>query len=418
MGYSMFDTVELKESSPSVFYLEYFEKYGTGQEDIKSYDVIKNPIVSKGTGVDKRIANSMPTDDETEEDVLGDEELVEEMDDEASDDTVIANKPISMSASRLQTLLACPLKYYYKYVDYLTERNQLEKRNSSWLNVVDKGNLFHRTMEEYCNRVIKQREITEYNINDVEFENIYAEEVYKMVEEVPYISQVIFEKERDENKEVHKRFLEGFYADMKDDYTSGKRWRVLGCEVAFDEVKYNLEEVIPGEGDIELSFNGNIDRLDGYVDDSGMLHLRVIDYKTGAKLKKKNEVNSNKQIQHFVYALAIQSYVDSNKEALEGVFGKSITSHKVEEVSYIFPYEHSSNEKYSVMDKVEANMESGKYKMPAEVNIKAWKVLHSIKGQYNKAVLAGIVCSEEKWEATCEYCKYTRVCRMKMGNEL
>ena len=67
-----------------------------------------------------------------------------------------------------------------------------------------------------------------------------------------------------------------------------------------------------------LSFHGIIDRLDGYEDESGAMHYRIIDYKSG----RKQSFEDNKltvTTQHSVYS----SYVS--------------TLGLVEEFKYVFP---------------------------------------------------------------------------------
>ena len=422
MGYSMFDTVELKENSPSIFYLEHFEKYGEGKEEIKHYDVIKSPIKCWGNGLDSRINNDMQDVKKADEYVGKDNEIentdeAEVRDGNTNEDTTSMSTGIRISSSGLQTLLACPLRYYYKYVNGLAERNQLKKDNSRWLDGKSKGNLFHHTMEEYCNTVIKHNEINVDSPDEAEFDRIYLETINKILEEVPYISKTIFEKERDENKKVIKRFLESFYDEMYKDFCGDKKWRILGCEVAFENVNYVLKSQVPGHSDIVLNFHGFIDRLDGYVDKNGILHLRVIDYKTGEKKTIEEDVVSDKQIQHFVYVLALKEYFEKNKDNLEKIFCGKIASYCVDDVSYIFPYEYTNSAKFSMIDIVNGCLSNGEYRLPQKVNNAVWKVLDNVTDRKKKSELADMMCREDKWEVKCKYCNYVRQCRCKMGNE-
>lgn len=423
MGYSFFDTVDLREYSPSIFCLEHMEKSGVTEPDVRTYDVLNKPIIVDKDALSKRIERELGVVEPTElveedtlkenetEDVVSSENTVQDKDEENETDL------IPMSASGLQMLLSCPLRYYYSYVENLPNREYIEKKSYAWLNPITKGNLFHYVMEDYCNKVLAHKEFDSDSLHLDEFEEIYKVVIEEIVEEIPYASKVVFEKERDEYKQAIMDYLQHFHKSMHVDYCNNKKWRIIGCEVGFSDIKYTLKAWDPTKSDIDIGFHGFIDRLDGYIND-GKLYLRIIDYKTGSKEKKETEVKSNKQIQHIVYALGVNAYINANGELMNSIFGCTPTEIVVEDICYVFPYETDENIEYSVMEDVKGCTENNQVRLPSTVDNAAWKVLDGIGDKFKKSRLEGIVCDMEKHEEKeCIYCNYTRVCRYKTGKD-
>lgn len=412
MGYSFFDTVNLREQSPSLFYLEHMERSGVTEPEIKTYAIIDKPVMVKKDAIGKRVEKVLGVASEEEKDV--DCEAVKGEDGVKEQETV---NLIPMSASGLQLMLTCPLKYYYNYVEKLPNREYLEKKSYAWLNPITKGNLFHYVMEDYCNKVLVAGEFSSEDVHLDEFEEIYKDVINRIVEEIPYVSKVVFEKERAEYKEAIISYLKHFHKGMYEDYCKDKKWRIIGCEAGFSDIKYTLTKCDPSKSDIDIGFHGFIDRLDGYVKD-GKLYLRIIDYKTGSKAKKEKETRDNKQIQHFVYALGVNSYIETNIERIESIFGCRPTEFVIEDICYVFPYETEENIEYHTMKIVEANKKNNEVRLPLEVDKVVWKVLDGKDDKFKKLGLEGMVCSIEKLkEKTCIYCNYKKVCRYIMGNE-
>ena len=100
-----------------------------------------------------------------------------------------------------------------------------------------------------------------------------------------------------------------------------------------------------------LLFNGSADRVDGYVDDDGCLHVRIIDYKTGRRENKQNEIDMGIQIQHIIYAMAVEKYFadDEGRAILKTIFADELAGRDdfsdivFDWVGYTFPYETKEN---------------------------------------------------------------------------
>ena len=395
MGYSMFDTVNLRDNFPSAFYLEYEEQYRKSDVKVHTYDVVKSPIIFNGKSLIDRIVE---------------EETI---------DTPVVTNDIRISASGLQKLISCPLEYYYSYVEHLTERSFIKKSNHTWLDALSKGNLFHYFMEEYCNRLFGHEEITKATPDKELCDEIYNLVIERMIEEMPYTSYTIFEKERDDTYELILNYLFEFHKEMYEDNQKGMKRRIIGNELRFDDVEYTFKACVKDKEDIKVTFNGGIDRLDGYVNSDGKLLLRIVDYKTGKMSEKEKEIKNDKQIQHFIYVFAALKYATDNKELLEEMFDTTITSIGIENMIYVFPYEVLKNNKLSTSDRLVNNMSGGKYNLPKEVDNLAWEVFNYIYNEKSKSKLEEFVPKEpQKLEKHCKYCCFKEQCRCWVSEKL
>ena len=374
LGYSTFDTIELKESSPSVFYLNFLEEYGNGCVEAHCECSVLNEAIK-----------------------ISDDE------DGAGVHAHSPQKEVALSPSALQTLIGCPLHYHYQYEEYLPNREFQKKMESCWLNPANRGNLFHRTMEAYCKEVLWQKEIGNLEPDREAFERIYQNAVQEMLEIQPFTSWEVYQREVEENEQLIWAYLQEFYAELKVAYKNGKKWRILGCELAFEKIA-QLIDAPEGEEGMKLLFKGSIDRLDAYLGEDSCLYLRVVDYKTGKHSKLKKAVKDKEQIQHVAYALAAKSYVSECKEQLQDLFDETFEKVEVETAQYVFPHESGAERILDVVKDKSLKLETTPLELPKEVHDIAWRVF--MKGDYSKE------------NPNCDYCTYKRQCREKLGTEL
>ncbi|MBQ8038439.1 MAG: PD-(D/E)XK nuclease family protein, partial [Lachnospiraceae bacterium] len=401
LGYSTFDTIELKKSSPSVFYLDYLERFGKmqGQIDYFTYD-IQNGVTRVGLPSYNQLeAQEIPAEDE-------------------------GNMQVTMSSSGLQTLIECPLRYYYHYIEKLPRREFLQKKEYQWLDAGTKGNLFHRTMELYCNRVLMNESVPEEYAKKNVFEEIYDSVVKELLEKIPYASEALFEQEKEEGRQLIWQYLQDFQKELYTDHIQGEeKWRVLGCEQQFQQIVYQVEDPKQKDSPLTILFEGTIDRLDGYVDAEGCLYLRVIDYKTGSIKKKQEALKSNKQIQHFVYAIAAIEYAVENRDILNELFNTDIRVICVKSAQYVFPYEGSKEKVLDVTEALYANLIDDRFALPESVRDVLWNTLGLLNCGKRDLAWKNIIEYPNKEDqkqgaCECEYCSYTRQCRKKLGADL
>lgn len=396
--YLHFDTTTLRESSPAVILYEIMKETGCDEKEAKGYDSwgsypVKDIRIStadimgsvkeraekiwqereeRRAKTADRVKSVEIPEDEEDEDENGE---AAEASDEYSDDTAIPTgsenekedgKERSISASGLQVMLACPLKYYYRYVCHLRDVQQLLPESHVWLGAAQKGTLCHRVMEDYFNEVIDSASPVSDTINADAFERIFNDEVIRIEKEQPSPSEPVKNLEVKYYKELNERYLKLVHEEWHQDSMNGKVWKVIGCEIDFGRGYLNPDGdplIYQGSCDGEIysmPIDGSIDRFDGYLD-GNTLKLRIVDYKTGRYESKREEVSLGIQIQHYMYAMAAVDYLksDKGKERLNKVFGTVPAEYEFESICYAFPYEADPKKVLETIEDVKRHISGG-----------------------------------------------------------
>lgn len=201
------------------------------------------------------------------------------------------------SATSLQELLRCPKKYYIHRILAIDPLKFHEYVPDRWLEANERGTLVHEILEKYVNRYLMEGKIFAFSedaLRIIEKESV--ESVCRMMK--PYPSEAVLNAEV---REIHRGTAD--YLERLTDEISGGLWRPL-----------YTEEELQGEGETEvLKLQGRIDRIDG-CDEDGCRVYRIIDYKTGRKPKKDDEVKRNElKIQAAVYTELLNRMIEKGK---------------------------------------------------------------------------------------------------------
>lgn len=375
MSYSYYDTGALIGNSPSLLFLDRLSAHGLDDEKLQivGYDITFN----------KSVTLHLPP---------------EPVDTKRID----AMKQPGYSASSLQTLLSCPLKFYYEKMKRVPQLDFRERRAEQWLQGGAKGDVFHHFMEDYVNQVIIKEGKTalDRSVFDTLFEKVMNTERI----ENPIPSEDIYNFEREECYECLERYINELHDELNNSI-QGKK--IIGCEIAFSDVSYSGGDV-EKKTNFEISFAGFVDRVDGFVDEDGVLKLEIIDYKTSSIRSKEKEIKEGKQIQHYVYAMAILDYAKKNCSRLEEIFGRKISAFCIAGMKYVFPYETEQKElSIKELEGVSENI-----RMPIDY------MLEGVEGLYqNDMPDQSYAFSKQISEAMkndneehCKYCNYKNVC--------
>ena len=412
LGYSDYDTVGLLDNSPSILYGDLLKKAGKSEANIEKvgYNLINGAVkVSSKDTYNAYLSDSDKTDDDIETTNTDGEEI------EESTDTMT---PAYFSASSIQTLLYCPLQYYYRKIRHIPDVQYVERRPDRWLMPNQKGNLFHHTMEDYAQKALIENEktFTDKKLLD----EIFNKEIEDMQKEQPCPSEVIFEVEKEE---CYRALLS--YADRLHEHISepGKGRKVLGCEVDFREFPYSGGDIYTDETGVnsidatyDIRLNGSADRVDGYVED-GVLNIEIIDYKTGSSSNKQNEIDEGVQIQHYVYAMAVKAWAEEHLKELEKRFNVPVTSCRISSVKYEFPFEEAgvnidvsdtvSDEKLAFPESLDGVLAMTIGNIQHERSADAFDFMEKYaEGKLEEA--------REKKIDHCKYCTYTEICRTRI----
>ena len=426
--YSYYDTLAFKELSPSLFYLT---KLNEAAESESTYKPHKT-----GYRFNKCLENV-------------EDELVKEIENKGEEYTFVTE---SLSATTLETLVKCPFKYYYQKILNIAEPDN-NYNGETWLNASEKGTFFHRIMELYCKAVFLDKYAGETTFSQEEFDKAYNKALKETEIKVPYISECAKNVEAEAIKQVAISYLEELHRFYEEELTSGRKWMVLGCELGFGKDEGSKFRVIYNYDDkVNFDWKGSIDRMDGYMDAEGIIHLKILDYKTGkmSKLKEgikgKTKKESKKsllpdkkllppdmKLQHFIYGMAGIEYVKQSQETLKEKFGNNeIKGIKLDKVFYDFPFEHNKNNVHDATNKLEEIGFDVELAIDKDLDItkclpqKAKNLLVKSLSELNSGNIKEFMVNAEtyynsqteeysKVKDGCSYCGYAKICRRKVG---
>lgn len=395
IGYCGYDTINMRRQAPSVTFLRMLQAVGKAKEEVEAAEY--NYLLSQSvrfTEEDVWEGNAGEKSTEKKEKVSIDKKQKEEME---------KPKRIKTSVTGIQTLLECPLRYYYQRIRWLAQEEYKMPDADKWLSAAEKGILAHAILEKYIKKwfVGKKKEEFLPQLEEDCFKNICEQAVSDMMEECPYTSETIKYFEQSAIIDRCRSYLEKMHQEFTD---GNNEWLVEGCEVPYDKFYLYFNEngkCKKEEAEIELWFNGFIDRLDYRIDQQGIKHYRIIDYKSGKKENLDKKIEQGTLVQHIVYAMAIE------EEAGEKNEGTVV----VDEVDYCHLFEEEVNNQLLVCSGNEPLSE------------KAEKLIVDtlINSEFNKLEKMKINAGQKDEilsKTDCSYCAYKDVCKECMGEEV
>ncbi len=228
------------------------------------------------------------------------------------------NREVVLSASRLETLGQCPLRYLFRYAMRIRPPDDPPREPDQWLDPLHRGALLHRVFEQTL------REFPDGSQRGVASEvlehalTVLRSEAERLEAELPAPSESVY---RDELRRL-RGDLYSFSQAVADD---GAPWVEL--ELAFGRDGSDPVTVrLPG-GEIRLT--GAVDRVDRVAEG-----LRIVDYKTGSTFAfgaEKGTFYGGRRLQHVLYA-----------EVVEALTGESVSN-----IEYHFPTPRGRNEVWS-----------------------------------------------------------------------
>ena len=232
-------------------------------------------------------------------------------------ETIKPKELCTLSPSDVQVLVECPFRFYYQKLLGIPSVEFPSLDETIWLEAAPKGTFFHEIMELYFNNFLNK---PIKSFNQKAFDAAF-EKALKNADDVnPISNQYIHDKEAIDLKGSAEEYLNRIIdADIFDKY------RVLQCEYNLKDLNHIYKKDVDGKEVEYFKFTGIIDRIDGYVDNK-VLHLRLVDYKTGSYKAK----GSNPYYQHVLYTYILMHALPKNS------FGLTFDKVEVDEFIYSF----------------------------------------------------------------------------------
>jgi ATP-dependent helicase/DNAse subunit B len=223
------------------------------------------------------------------------------------------NQEKTMSAGKLETLARCPYSYFLKEVLRVRPIEEVSYDANKWLDPATRGSLLHSIFETFYKEVTQQKVKPTYAIHSDKIMEIAVILIEKEKEVLPPPNERVYQREMNDILACCDIFL-------KEEEIHGEHYNPLHFEYSFGIGDSEPAIIKLPSGDVKIT--GIIDRVDQSHD--GRYH--IIDYKTGSTYgyEKNKTFKGGRQLQHMIYALAIEQHLNLGEGA-------------VEESSYYFP---------------------------------------------------------------------------------
>lgn len=372
--YSALEFMPLAESS---LYKKLCSIYRINDKDIKKMHAY-NHIVDKDYkfNVDRIISKNCAKD--TEE---SDDETLAKPTDAGYIDTSDKKFEIMFSKSSLDNFKDCILHYHYSKEAHINEEQYASPKEDVWLEANERGTFAHSVLEKYVNECLIDKKVSE-KVNVDKLNEIFEEVKETTIAEHPIDSECIAEDFLSDCKNKILLYLERLQKELS---SKDNKWKILATEQYFG---YNdvecIKEYSINDKIFIIRYNGYIDRVDGYEDKDGKLHVRLIDYKTGSK----GNFDYEHTTQHHIYSLFY------NKDNI------------VDEFRYEFIFDEIENEGDGVIVISGSDMQD-----PIEhFNLKDKLYDVFVKHNYD------IDAIDDSYEGgdICKYCNYKDICLKKI----
>lgn len=253
----------------------------------------------------------------------------------------------ALSATRLETLVRSPHRYFLRYVLGLAPVEELEAEPDRWLTPAERGRLLHGLFHDFMVEVGGRGERPDGERHLSLVRRIAEARAERTRAEIPPPTEAAYRRE----KAAILTTAEIFLRDEADRAGEAEPWR---HELRFgdpgaegDEPPASASPVevsLPGVGALPL--RGSIDR----VDRLGEGRFRIWDYKTGtASRYSRASAFEGGHVQWLLYALALEGLL-----ARSGEGGEVVTS------GYLFPGERAHGERIAHRVGPEARRELGR----------------------------------------------------------
>jgi hypothetical protein len=247
-----------------------------------------------------------------------------------------------VSASQLETMGQCPLKYFFRYVLKVGLPDELALNPDVWLDPLARGSLLHEIFELFLKGLIERGETPDFTRDEQRLLDILNERIAHYEREIPPPHKAVFQQEVRRLRQTVRIFLRG-----EEEYfrQTGNRPRYLEASIglASERPVTPLDTVNPVQIKLpdgsSLRARGRIDRID-QIADAGSNVFAIWDYKSGGTWKYEQDPRpfwEGRVVQHILSLMVLNARL------------KAITAQMpdatVDRFGFFFPSERSAGER-------------------------------------------------------------------------
>jgi RecB family exonuclease len=212
----------------------------------------------------------------------------------------------AFSASGLETLGACPRRYFYRYVLRVRPPEDPEWDAGRWLTAAERGTLLHAVYE----RSLQEARDAGVPGDDPGFATLALAVLQEEAERMAALTPPPGEQVRAREVGALEADVRSFARMVRDDPPDWQR-----LELRFG---YDGETVWMDTGSGRVRIRGTIDRVDA----TGRGRYRIVDYKTGRHndFRERSPFRGGRRLQHALYAAAAAHLLGGEVEAMEYQF--------------------------------------------------------------------------------------------------
>jgi hypothetical protein len=209
---------------------------------------------------------------------------------------------VVVSPSRLETLGACPLRYFYQYVVGVRPIRDPAYDPEQWLDPLERGSLLHSVYERALAERPPEMDYAAGAFLDHTLA-ILDQEVRRTLHRLPAPNEAVLFAERGDLEADARSFV----LMVREERPAVLRTELVFGPDADSEGEVTLAVAGGGDRSCRLRVRGRVDRVDSLPGGG----LRVVDYKTGRAVGygAAFPFNGGRRLQHMVYALAVEQLV-------------------------------------------------------------------------------------------------------------
>jgi ATP-dependent helicase/nuclease subunit B len=241
-----------------------------------------------------------------------------------------------LSAGSLQTVGACPLRYFFKVLLQIKPPEETVPDPDQWLDPLTSGSLLHEVFREFMASLIEKGELPNRDRDMPLLESILARQVARYRDLYPPASEAVFKARCEDLLAAAKVFLgeeEEFCRESTPLFLEvALGMKQDGCPTPMDTAEPIPFQLPDGK---RIHVRGRIDR----IDQVGEGAYSIWDYKTGSAsiYRDKDPFRQGRLVQHALYLAMAEARL---KQVDSGTPG-------IKEFGYFFPGSKESGERIS-----------------------------------------------------------------------